>query len=85
MLDFNVCDTMISNASGNRIMRLTSAIKDAGYLGKLSKMPFYAKSYPIDPVRYDAGYVLYDPKTSAGEYRYYIRDHLGNVRVESFW
>ena len=30
----------------------------------------------------DAGYVLYDPKTGTGEYRYYIRDHLGNVRVE---
>ena len=31
----------------------------------------------------DAGYVLYDPKTGVGEYRFYIRDHLGNVRVET--
>ncbi len=30
----------------------------------------------------DAGCVLYDYKTGDGEYRYYIRDHLGNVRVE---
>ena len=170
---------------GNRIMRVTSAVKDAGLLGKLPKMPFYAKSYPIDPVHYDAvgrltsddtrgidtlkyvyglarpsevrfangsrminafradgtkvtegitlrlletvettvgtgqdgdgdkshrisrtfygpivsesetggtklyriyndaGYVLYNPKSGTGEYRYYIRDHLGNVRVET--
>ncbi len=169
---------------GNRIMRLTSAIKDTDYLGKLPKIPFYYGSIPPDPVRYDAvgrltrddtrgidtlkyvyglarpsevrfangsrmvnafradgtkvsegislrilgtvespdwtvsdsygnkthpitrsfygpivseyekgiphryriyndaGYVLYDPKTGSSEYRYYIRDHLGNVRVE---
>ena len=171
--------------NGNQIMRVTSAIKDADYLGKLPKMPFYHGSIPLDPVRYDAvgrlirddtrgidtlryvyglaqplevkfanknrminifradgtkiseritlrylntvetagteaaggesykfhdfsryfygpivgehetgstmryriyndaGYVLYDPKTGVGEYRFYIRDHLGNVRVET--
>ncbi len=71
MLYFNVCDMMISNASGNRIMRVTSAIKDAGLLGKLPKMPFYAKSYPIDPVSYNAlGRLTHDGTRGIDTLRY---------------